>query len=234
MGQVVIANWKMNFSLNEAINFCNILTNPYKDTLIIAAPTLYLSYLSQNFPDIAFASQDVSSESAYYGAYTGEISAKMLSDIGIRYSIIGHSERRINKLETSEIVKRKATNCIKNNITPIICIGETQEARSNNSHLKYIKNQIIESIPDSPSFILAYEPIWAIGSGNMPNISELMEVFSFIENIIAKDITLVYGGSVNLRTIDLVKPVSQIHGILLGKASLDVVELEQIIENLSC
>lgn len=230
MNPIVIANWKMNFSLNEAIDFCNQLTD--KNSTIIAAPTLYLSYLSQHFPSVTFASQDVSAVSADYGSFTGEISAKMLSDLGVRYSIIGHSERRINNLETSAIVKRKAENCIKNNIIPIICIGEPKDVRDKGQHLEYLKNQIITSIPNSSDFILAYEPIWAIGTGNMPKTSELIEVFSFSENIIAKDITLVYGGSVNLRTIGSIKTVSQIHGILLGKASLSPVELKQIIESL--
>lgn len=232
MHKVVIANWKMNFSLNEAIDFCNHFIESSKNTLIIASPSIYLSYLSQNFPNIIFASQDVSEESYDYGAFTGEISAKMLYDLGVKYSITGHSERRINQLETNHIVKRKAVNCIKNNITPIICVGETKNVRESGHHLEYIKKQIMESIPDSSSFILAYEPIWAIGTGNTPNREELIEVFSFIENVIAKDITLVYGGSVNLQTIDIIRTVNQINGIMLGKSSLDIVKLEQIIESL--
>lgn len=232
MPMLVIANWKMNFSLNQAIDFCNKLNNTITNIAIVAAPTVYLSCLSERFKEITFASQDLSLESSDYGSFTGEISAKMLHDIGVRYSIIGHSERRTNNLESNNIVKRKSENAIKNNITPIICIGETKESRNKGSYLEYISKQYLESKPEYGKFILAYEPVWAIGTGNIPNTDELSEVFSFLENIIAKDVTLVYGGSVNLGNIGLITSVPHIGGLLLGKASLDVMEFNKIIESL--
>lgn len=230
---LVIANWKMNFSLSQAIDFCTKLNNNSHHIPIVAAPTLYLSHLLVRFKNIiSFASQDLSANPDDYGSFTGEISAKMLHDIGIKYSIIGHSERRTNNEETNDIVKNKSENAIKNNITPIICIGETLEARNKGSYLESINNQYLESKPKFGKFILAYEPIWAIGTGNIPTTDELNEVFSFIENIIAKDVTLVYGGSVNLGNIGLITAVPQIRGLLLGKASLDVIEFNKIIESL--
>lgn len=235
MKRLVVANWKMNFSLTDAIDCCKNISksimSPSKSRTIIACPSIYLSYLQGHFKDLIFASQDVTKSRYNYGEATGEISAKMIYDLGVKYSIIGHSYRRIYHNETNEIVKTKAENCINHNITPIICVGEPESVRKNNMHLQYIEKQLQESIPTSSSFILAYEPIWSIGTGNLPTILQLKEVFSLIENIIAKHVTLLYGGSVNSQNIDLIKNVNQIDGLLLGKASLNSLELKQIIEN---
>ncbi len=221
----------MNFSLEEAINFCQtIITHNDHDSLIIAAPMLYLSHLRILFPQLTFAAQNVSSISSSYGSFTGEISAEMLSCLGIKYCIIGHSERRLYNGETNFTSKLKAELCIKHNITPIICVGEKKKARDENKYIEYIKQQLLESLPDSNSFILAYEPVWSIGTGNIPTTEQLQEIFSLFENIIAKPIALVYGGSINSANVDEIVKVTNINGLLVGKSSLDVEELQKIIK----
>jgi triosephosphate isomerase (TIM) len=230
MTRQVIANWKMNFSIEQAINFCNNIKDTNCDSLIIAAPLVYLAYLRTHFPDLTFAAQDVSSISESYGSFTGETSAKMLSDLGIKYCIVGHSERRKYNNETNTSTKTKAELCIKHNIIPIICIGEEQKERDNNQHLEYIKSQLLESLPKSNDFILAYEPLWSIGTGNIPNNTQLEEVFSLFENIIAKPLALVYGGSINSDNAGEIAKVSNINGLLVGKSSLDIEELQKIIK----
>ncbi len=230
MNRPVIANWKMNFSLEEAINFCKNIQDTNYDSLIIAAPILYLAYLRTNFPHLTFAAQDVSSIAESYGAFTGEISAKILSDLGIKYCIVGHSERRKYNNENDTSTKTKAELCIKHNIVPIICIGEEQKARDDNQHIEYIKNQLLESLPKSNDFILAYEPLWSIGTGNIPSNAQLEEVFSLFENIIAKPLALVYGGSINSDNAGEIAKVRNINGLLVGKSSLDIEELQKIIK----
>lgn len=230
MTRHVIANWKMNFSLEEAINFCKNIQDTNYDSLIIAAPMLYLSCLITNFPHLTFAAQDVSSISESYGSYTGEVSAKMLSNLGIKYCIVGHSERRKYNHESNTSTKAKAELCIKHNIVPIICIGEERKMRDNNQHMDYIKNQLFESLPQSNDFILAYEPLWSIGTGNIPSNAQLEEVFSLFENIIAKPLSLVYGGSINSDNAGEIAKVRNINGLLVGKSSLDIEELQKIIK----
>ena len=230
MTRPVIANWKMNFSLEEAIHFCKNAKETNYDSLIIAAPILYLAYLRTNFPHLTFAAQDVSSISEPYGSFTGEISAKMLSDLGIKYCIVGHSERRKYNHESDTSTKAKAELCIKHNIVPIICIGEEKKVRDNNQHIEYIKNQLMHSLPESNDFILAYEPLWSIGTGNIPSNAQLEEVFSLFENIIAKPLALVYGGSINSDNAGEIAKVRNINGLLVGKSSLSVEELQKIIK----
>jgi triosephosphate isomerase len=230
MNRPVIANWKMNFSLEKAIHFCKNIEDKNCDSLIIAAPILYLAYLRTNFSNLTFAAQDVSAISESYGSFTGEVSAKMLSDLGIKYCIVGHSERRKYNHENDLSTKTKAELCIKHNIVPIICIGEEQKVRDNNQHIEYIKNQLLESLPKSNDFILAYEPLWSIGTGNIPSNAQLEEVFSLFENIIAKPLALVYGGSINSDNAGEIAKVSNINGLLVGKSSLSVEELQKIIK----
>lgn len=238
----VIANWKMNFSRDEAIEFCNIISSRidykanYLKQLIIAPPALYLSHLAQLFPKLQFASQDVSACMSTYGAYTGEISAAMLQSCGIKYSIIGHCERKLYHSETYEQSRLKIEYCIAHDILPIICFGENLNSRQNNNYLEELKKQIIEILPrllNSP-FILAYEPVWAIGTAIIPSITELNEVYEFVNTItmsIAQPMAIVYGGSVNSTNVCSIIKSTKYNGVLLGKASLDKDELIKIMES---
>ncbi len=213
MTRYIIANWKMNFTLQDAIEFCERL--PYSNlSLIIAAPTAYLSYLVQKFPKISFSGQDVSAHETY-GARTGEVSAKMLASCGVKYCIVGHPERRRDYGESDEIVIQKADNCILAGIKPIICLGGDLSLRP--------------SIDGD--FMLAYEPIEAIGTGVLPGQDELSRVFRDLKNQVAKSVNLVYGGSVNSGNLATIKSIKAIDSILLGGASLRVDELIKILED---
>ncbi len=235
MKPIIIANWKMNLTLEDALLKAGQLNSKnYSAQVLLAPPAPYLAYFANNFKNINICAQDASTLSGY-GAYTGEYSAEMLKSCGINYSIIGHSERRTISAESNKIVKKKVANCINAQITPIICIGETLEARQNNNYNEFILGQISESIPeDAHSIIIAYEPCWAIGSGIAPTIKEISEIFNFIKtsekiNIVAKNAQLVYGGSVSSKNYKEILAVPGNNGIILGSASLNDEELSLIL-----
>ena len=138
MEQLIIANWKMNLTFKEASNLTRFLSehnNCHK--LIIAPPTPYIAYLAQNYQQLRFCAQDVSVKNAF-GSYTGESSAKFFKSCGVNYSLIGHSERRTLFGETNQIVRKKAEVCIENQITPIICIGESEALRNSGNYKEFL------------------------------------------------------------------------------------------------
>ena len=235
MQKIIIANWKMNLSLYQAIEACRaLLKNPFEEGEIVISPCfIYLAYLSSQFPDLAFAAQNLSSISPDHGAFTGEVSAKMLRDISINYAIIGHSERRSNFNETNHNVKEKAVNAIRNNITPIICIGEDEKVKSQGRVVEFLSKQILESIPRSDErIIVAYEPVWAIGSGAAIEKEDLEEIISEISihiSKVAKNYQLVYGGSVNYENADKLSEIKKLDGLLIGSASLNFNEFIKIV-----
>ncbi|MBP7189935.1 MAG: triose-phosphate isomerase [Rickettsiaceae bacterium] len=220
----IIANWKMNLSINEARKLCENID----ENVIIAPPMPYLAQLILEFNSRPFAAQDVSKISGY-GSFTGEVSAELLSKIGTKYAIIGHSERRQHLSERPDDIKTKAKNCIATGIIPIICIGENEEARKNGTYMDYIESEVTASIPNLDGYILAYEPLWSIGTGKAANVLELQEVFSHIKDFtIAKPLALVYGGSINSDNVSEIISVQEIDGLLIGKSSLDADELNKI------
>ena len=233
-GSVVIANWKMNLTKRDAITFCKkllALDHTKQHTIILAVPSVYLGLLASIFPSLIFAGQDVSVHKEY-GPHTGEISAAMLQSCQVNYSIIGHSERRIGHFDDNQTTKIKVQNCLSTEVTPIICVGEPLEVRKRGEYLPYIKKQLLESIPHGAkdgSFILAYEPIWAIGTGIVPTKEELQEVCECIMDV-ARPASLVYGGSVNSQNIDTLSEIKSLDGLLVGSASLDSAEFIRIVE----
>ena len=236
MKPIIIANWKMNLTLKEAFAKAESLNKRNSDAhFILAVPTPYLAHFTQHFTKTTFCTQDVSSINGY-GAYTGETSAEIIKSCGINYAIIGHSEKRTIMKDSNHTVRKKVKNCIKAGIKPIICIGESLETRKNNNYKEFILEQITESIPDNAgNIILAYEPIWAIGTGISPTSDELTEIFDFIKNDsaisqVAKNAQLVYGGSVNSSNYKEILAIKGVNGILIGGASLDDVELNLILD----
>lgn len=240
MKPLIISNWKMNFTLNEAIEYLeNIPDSGSNYNRIFAPPSSYLSYISKTFPNITLCSQDVSIYSDF-GAYTGENSSKILRSSGVKFAIIGHSERRDHLKETNSIVRIKSQNCIQEAITPIICVGESLDARKNGSYKDFILNQLEASIPtesfnntkqlndsdDSMAkLIIAYEPLWSIGSGIIPQIDEISEIISLIKNEfgsgnLEKILSVVYGGSVNKNNLKNIIKIDGLSGVLVGSASL--------------
>lgn len=172
------------------------------------------------------------------GQFTGEVSAKLLKEVNCEYVILGHSERRKYHQETNEIVAKKAMLAFKNNLMAIICVGESKEIRDQNLHFDFVKEQIIKSIPlvRTKRIIIAYEPIWAIGTGETAENSQIKEMVNFIRKVyenevaqFAEELLIIYGGSVNSGNSAEILNIEGVNGLLVGKSSLDIEEFAKIL-----
>jgi len=235
--KIIVGNWKMNYTLSEAIDFVNGLKgniSKVNNIEVGICPTaICLSDIKKLVKDTDIK---VGAQNVYYedkGAYTGEVSVKMLKDINIDYCIIGHSERRQYFGETDEGVNLKAKKLIEQNITPIICVGESLSQREENIHFDLIRNQIQEAFEgieenNVHNIVIAYEPIWAIGTGVTATSAQAEEMCKYIRDVIseiynenvAESIRIQYGGSVNISNIDELMAMPNIDGALIGGASL--------------
>ncbi|MCE2706102.1 MAG: triose-phosphate isomerase [Proteobacteria bacterium] len=232
MGKLIIANWKMNGSLNKIVEdfskyMANSKTNNQK--IVYALPYIFLDKMYNLFinkhAEYKLASQDIS-QFANTGAYTGEISGAMLKEFGVSYSIIGHSERRVMG-ESDVILIKKIEAAILSKITPVFCIGEPYEIRQQKQYAEFLVKQleILKLLNNSVAeMVIAYEPIWAIGTGLTPKIDEIIEIMDLIDNFVATNltskVTILYGGSVsNKNAVELLSN-SKIGGVLVGGASL--------------
>ncbi len=235
MTPLIIANWKMNLTLKEAVLKAEELEKiNYSARLLLAPPALYLGHLASILKKTTLCAQDVSSASGS-GAYTGENSSDMIKSCGVNHALIGHSERRTIFKESNNMVKTKVKNCLKSGVTPIVCIGESLETRQNKNYKEFLIQQIAESIPENAhGVIIGYEPVWAIGSGIVPTPEEIAEVFDIIKtnkeiSLVAKNAQLVYGGSVNSKNYKEILAVPGNNGLILGSASLKEDELNAIL-----
>ena len=172
------------------------------------------------------------------GSFTGETSAAMLVKVGCEYVILGHSERRAGNFESDEIVAKKIKTALAQKLTPIICVGESQETRDSGKHLEFVYRQIMNSIPQDVQFekmIIAYEPIWSIGTGITPTVAQIAEIAKLIKKIFnekfanrAKEYFMLYGGSVSSQNSAEILAIENVNGLLVGKASLDSEEFLKI------
>ena len=237
-----IANWKMN-GLNNSIKLVKSIENHIKKTkhskskIIICPPYTLLSNFTKIEKKISFGGQD-----CHYlnnGAFTGSISASMLKSIGCKYVIIGHSERRQYQNELSKELKLKIKSALASNLKVIYCIGEKfSEIKRRN---KVLAAQI-NSLPTNFKFkniIIAYEPVWAIGTGKVPSLNQINNIHSKIRLLLAKKIghnnsnkiSILYGGSVNAQNASEILNLSQVDGVLVGGASLKVPDFSKIIDS---
>ncbi|KJV57512.1 triose-phosphate isomerase [Orientia chuto str. Dubai] len=243
MKSIVISNWKMHFTFSEACNYFNSINNTDSSlnvaNVIFAVPNLYLSGLKLKFNN-TFSAQDVSVVAKNSGPYTGEISANMLKSLDINYAIIGHSERRQLFYEDDNTTALKVSNCINNGIVPIICVGEPIEIRKNKTYLQYIAEQLNNiSFCFTKNIIIAYEPIWSIGSGIIPTVEDIYEIVAMIREIrnkyrpynIENSVKIVYGGSVSASNVGQIIEVG-VDGVLVGSASLKFENLITIIKTI--
>ena len=229
---IFIANWKLNGNIEFINQYFNKLLAKKENCTVICPPSIFFNYLKVNDTNLFSGAQDVSLYDE--GAYTGEISAKMLRDIDINFCIVGHSERRQYFNEKNEIINLKSKNLIENNIIPVVCVGETLEQKENQLTKEVLKKQIKESISKLSNFkntLIAYEPIWAIGTGLTPTLDEIEGVHEYIKNIDPKfnQFKVLYGGSVKASNSSEINSLKNVDGCLIGGASLKVDEFNSII-----
>jgi len=246
--RIYVANWKMNMPLDGALELtkqCKKLMahQDNKEKQIVLCPTFPALYpiakLLQSTP-IGIGAQNCSEHEM--GAYTGEVSAQSLSQVGCTYCIVGHSERRNYFHETNEIIARKVGKLFGAAINPIICIGETAKEHKDNKTLQALEQQldpIINVINNaeqcSDELYIAYEPVWAIGTGKVPDKATLQTTFNWLHAHVqsalqpAKSVYLLYGGSVDEHTVKDIAEVQYIDGFLVGGASLDFQKFKNIV-----
>lgn len=232
--KIIIGNWKMNNSLKESLDFLKATDSKLKNLAIdvgIAPPYLWLKDLRLKSKNLI-----ISAQNCYFknkGAFTGEVSISMLKEINIEYVIIGHSERRLMFNETDELVNLKAKALLANNLKPIICVGETLKEYQENKTLLVVTSQIKNALLDIKeneidNIIIAYEPIWAIGTG-LAATAEIaqnlcknirMIISELYNNEVAKKVRIQYGGSVKPNNIKRILNQKDIDGALVGGASL--------------
>ena len=243
--KVIAGNWKMNMLPNETINFIEGLSQEIKNVkneIILCVPytDLFYALLTAQNTNIKIGAQNMHWKEK--GAYTGEISGQMLKSIGVEYVIIGHSERRQYFAETDETVNLKVKSALENNLKPIICVGETLEHREHGETEKIIESQIKLALKDLTkeqirAIIIAYEPVWAIGTGKTATPEEANNVIKYIRKQIkelyneeiAENIIIQYGGSVKASNAEELFNMSDIDGALVGGASLNFKEFSEIV-----
>lgn len=238
-----IANWKMYFNFNEEIEWINKNINDLNkiaqnNSLVICPSFVSLNKFNEIIEHsyIKLGAQNCAQEEK--GAFTGEISPISLKQTGCTYCIVGHSEQRLYNKETDEVISKKVKLLLKNNITPIICIGETKkEYDAGTAHIA-IEKQLITILKDHPNvkqhIIIAYEPIWSIGTDAIPSADHIKSICAVIHATVDREIDalphlVVYGGSVNSSNINKFKEISCIDGFLIGRASTDFQELKKIV-----
>ena len=230
---IIALNNKSNLSKDEFIKYQQNLSNINSSNKMILCPT-FLNINNFNLTNFSLGAQNVSMNND--GAYTGEISANSLKSYNVENTIVGHSERRIYQKESLEEINEKIKKLLENNIIPILCVGETKEERKNNKTEEKIKEEItsaIEGLSDSDKdkLIIAYEPIWSIGTGIIPSNSEIEEVFKYIKTFLPNN-KILYGGSANEENIELLNQCKIIDGYLLGGISLKPEKLKVFISKL--
>ncbi|HMS27211.1 MAG TPA: triose-phosphate isomerase [Burkholderiaceae bacterium] len=243
--KLIAGNWKMNGSL--AANSALVasldaglhMRIPSNCAVALCVPSVYLSQMQQLCmkSGIDLGSQDVSSHEQ--GAFTGEISAVMLKDFGVRYAIVGHSERRQYHGETDELVAQKAKIALANGITPIVCVGETLAERESGKTEEVVKRQLAAVIHTNghciSEIVLAYEPVWAIGTGKTASPEQAQAVHALLRaqlNAASKQadrVQIVYGGSMNAANAATLLAQADIDGGLIGGASLKAADFLSII-----
>ena len=242
--KVVAGNWKMNMTPSEAVALVKKLKPNMENSdvdVIFCVPSIDIVPVVEACKGTKIS---VGAENMYYeenGAYTGEVSPQMLVDAGVSYVIIGHSERRQYFKEDNEMVNRKIRKAIEHNIIPIICCGETLEERETDKTKDVVKTQIIAGLAnvkaeDLEKVVIAYEPIWAIGTGKTATSEDANDVIAYIREVVANlygelanEVRIQYGGSVKPSNVAEIMNQSDIDGALVGGASLEANDYVELV-----
>lgn len=249
--KIVAGNWKMNKNLDEGLKLASEVVNMIKDevtkdvNVVLASPFIHLSSISKLIPDnsnIFLGAQNCHEKES--GAFTGEISASMLKSVNVSYVLVGHSERRQYFKESNELLAKKVDILLQNELTPIFCCGEPLDIREAGTHADYVVSQLKESLyhlseNQIKEVVIAYEPIWAIGTGKTANSDQAQEMHAEIRNSltqkygkeIANNISILYGGSCNPQNAKELFSCEDVDGGLIGGASLKSRDFLDIIKS---
>jgi len=249
--KIVAGNWKMNLSLTEGQELFSEIKKLVREEvkgnqgIVVCPPFIHISSLAQSLADDSLAIGAQNCHQSDSGAFTGEVSASMLASAGASYVIIGHSERRLYFAESNVQLAQKLDVVLKNGILPIFCIGETLEQRNDGSYFDVIKSQLAEAAfhlqeADFAKLVIAYEPVWAIGTGLTASPVQAQEIHSYIRKLIAEkynpslasNLTILYGGSCNPKNASELFAQPDIDGGLIGGASLKARDFVEIIKAL--
>ena len=245
---IVAGNWKMNKTLQEGIDLAKDLNKVLADEkpncdVIICTPFIHLASVTPlvDSSKIAVGAEDCADKDS--GAYTGEVSAAMVASTGAKYVIIGHSERRAYYHETSAILKEKVKQALANGLTPLFCIGEVLEEREANKQNEVVKAQLSEALfdlsaEDFSKIVVAYEPVWAIGTGKTATGEQAQEIHAYIRSVIsdkygsevANGTSILYGGSCNPKNAKELFANPDVDGGLIGGASLKAEDFKGVID----
>ena len=244
--EIVAGNWKMNMSLQDGLDLCRSIILQIQNSsreVIVAVPYTHLAVLRElcKNSNLKIAAQNCHHEIT--GAYTGEVSAAMLADLGVNYVLVGHSERRAYNAETNELLAKKVDAALVQNLQVIYCFGETLEERSSNSHFSLITKQITEGVfhldeTQVKNIVLAYEPVWAIGTGETATRDQAQEMHAHIRTVlsdkygeeIAQNCSILYGGSCKPTNATELFSQPDVDGGLIGGASLNAADFVSIIK----
>ncbi len=243
---IIAANWKMYKTIDETKqfiqNFLPKVSNIYDREIVLCVPftSLYIASEMLKSSNVKLGAQNMYFEDK--GAFTGEISPLMLKDIGCSYVILGHSERRKYFYETDSIVNKKVLVALKYGLTPIVCIGETLEEREQNKTFNVLETQLKMSLSnlsslDAEKIVIAYEPVWAIGTGKNATPQQAQEAQSFIRekyaelygSVVAEKVRILYGGSIKPENFKQIMEQKDVDGGLVGGASLEVESFYKIV-----
>lgn len=235
MKPLIAGNWKMNGTAASAAEIealLNALSGSAPDDrdILICPPATLVALFASRFSDegVQIGGQDC--HAAASGAHTGDISAEMLADAGAAYVIVGHSERRADHGEDDGTVRAKAAAALRAGLTPIICVGETRAQREAGEALAVVGAQLAGSIPEtSETFVIAYEPVWAIGTGLTPTLEDIEQMHRFIREQTPAGTRILYGGSVKPGNAKEILAIENVNGALVGGASLKAADFLPII-----
>lgn len=244
---LIAGNWKMHKNLAEAISLAIdiaywVQRRQVRSKVAICPPFPFLLEIARL---IEYSKVKVGAQNCHYeseGAYTGEVSPRMLASIGCEYVILGHSERRQYFLESDELINRKILTALDFGLKPIFCIGETLEERRDGKTFEIVERQINIGLHNVPldllhNIVIAYEPVWAIGTGISAKTEQIDEAHKFIRELLkgkfgdsGSELLILYGGSLNSKNASEILSLPEVNGGLIGKASLEASEFTKIIE----